>query len=75
MDNEQEVKSHVQEFLKECSDKFGYNQKIGEMLIRQMENEEWLRFCNELHLLLDRSKLLDEVMNDIKERHKTENKQ
>lgn len=76
--NNEPVKSYVQEFL-------GYT-KIGthnshnhaiKWIVNKAEytDSKFQKFCNELEVLLERSKLLDEIMSDMKERHKTENKQ
>ena len=72
--NDEQVKSYVQEFaemLRNNNHENVWNAPDNNRVYFK-DKQWWYNLGNEMELLLERSKLLDEIMSDIKERHKTE---
>ena len=70
--NNEQVKSYVQEFLESAKTDHVYYRSSGAQIILREDHGWFSRFCNELELLLERSKLLDEITSDMKQRYETE---
>lgn len=66
----QEDKSYVDEFLTNSKDEMGYLRSLGAGFIINQEHE-WLQgFCKELEILREMSKIVNNQVEYLKNKHK-----